>query len=530
MRPIEDSMNSNDLLHVLETLGRPRILVLGDLILDRYTWGNAERVSQEAPVIVLRADCREARLGGAANVANMLAGLEAQVTCSGIVGHDASGVELVQLLTKGGVHCELVLEDPHRPTSVKERFVGRASTRHPSQILRVDHENCDPLGGELERQLIERIVSRMPDHDALLISDYGKGVCTPRLLKAAVEAALRSGVPVMVDPSRSCPLGDYRGVTVIKPNRLETELATGRKIVGAADALAAGRQLCQDLDAQMALITLDRDGMMLVQRDGSGKIFPTHARAVYDITGAGDMVLAVVGLCLADGVAAADAVRLGNVAAGLEVERAGVAVIYRDELRAELLSLRGGGPQKVVTREQAGLLALEHRRHGQKIVFTNGCFDLLHVGHVTYLTEAAALGDVLVVGVNSDASVRKLKGEGRPVIGQSDRAAMLAALACVHHVIVFDDDTPHALLHAIRPDVLVKGGTYTTDEVVGHEVVEAYGGTVCVTGVVDGISTTNILASLSRGVSGQSAEARPTREINQPVDSADDTPRLRRAG
>ncbi|HEV3138176.1 MAG TPA: D-glycero-beta-D-manno-heptose 1-phosphate adenylyltransferase [Pirellulales bacterium] len=522
-------MSSNDLLHVLETLGRPRILVLGDLILDRYTWGNAERVSQEAPVIVLRADRREARLGGAANVANMLAGLEARVTCSGVVGNDAAGVELVQLLAHAGIDCDLVLEDANRPTSVKERFVGRASTRHPSQILRVDHENCDPLGAEMERQFIESIASRMPDHDALLISDYGKGVCTPRLLKAAIEAAHRSGVPVMVDPSRSCPLVDYRGATVIKPNRLEAELATGRKIAGAADALAAGRQLCQDLDAKMALITLDRDGMMLVQRDGTGETFPTRARAVYDITGAGDMVMAMVGLCLAGRVAAADAVRLGNVAAGLEVERAGVAVIYRDELRRELVSL-GGGSQKIVTREQAGLLALEHRRHGQKIVFTNGCFDLLHVGHVTYLTEAAALGDVLVVGVNSDASVRKLKGDSRPVIGQSDRAAMLAALACVRYVVVFDDDTPHALLHAIQPDVLVKGGTYTTDEVVGHEIVEAYGGAVCVTGVVDGISTTNILASLSRATSGQPAEVRSNLETNQPVDFPDETPRLRRAG
>ncbi|MBI3839817.1 MAG: D-glycero-beta-D-manno-heptose 1-phosphate adenylyltransferase [Planctomycetia bacterium] len=523
-------MTSNDLLHVLEGLGRPRILVLGDLILDRYTWGNAERVSQEAPVIVLRADRREARLGGAANVANMLAGLEAQVTCWGVVGNDAAGAELRQLLADAGVHCESVLQDNQRPTSVKERFIGRANTRHPSQILRVDHEKCDPLGGELEQQFIGKIASRMPHHDALLISDYGKGVCTPRLLKAAIEAAHRAGVPVMVDPSRSCPLGDYRGVTIIKPNRLETEVATGHKIAGADDALAAGRQLCQDLDAQMALITLDRDGMMLVKRDGTGEIFPTHARAVYDITGAGDMVMAMIGLCLASGTTPADAVRLGNVAAGLEVERAGVAVIYRHELRAELLSGRGGGPQKIVNSEQACLLAEEHRRRGEKVVFTNGCFDLLHVGHITYLTEAAALGDVLVVGVNSDASVRKLKGSSRPVIGQSDRAAMLAALACVHYVIVFDDDTPHALLHAIRPDVLVKGGTYTTDEVVGHEIVEAYGGTVCVTGVVDGISTTNILASLAQDATRHSTEAQPKSETNQHLDSADDLLRLRRAG
>ncbi len=512
-------MSPNDLVHVLESVGQPKILVLGDLILDRYTWGNAERISQEAPVIVLRADRREARLGGAANVVNMLCGLEARVTCGGVVGQDVDGSELRALLATAGADCQLVLGDARRPTSMKERFVGRASSRHPSQILRVDHESCDPLCGSLETRLIEQLEAQIPWHDALLVSDYGKGVCTPRLLKAAIDAANRAGVPVMVDPSRSCPLENYRGVTVIKPNRLETELATGRKIATPADALAAGRQLCQDLDAQRALITLDRDGMMLVERDGSGEIFPTHARAVYDITGAGDMVLAMIGLCLAGGVAAADAVRLGNVAAGLEVERSGVAVIYRDEIRAELLSGRGGGARKIVTRDQAAALAEEHRRRGEKIVFTNGCFDLLHVGHVTYLSEAGRLGDVLVVGVNSDASVRKLKGPGRPVIGESDRAAMLAALACVQYVIIFDDDTPHALLEAIRPDVLVKGGTYTAEQVVGHEIVEAYGGAVCVTGVVDGISTTNILASLARDAAAPASEG-PT----------EPTPRLRRAG
>jgi D-beta-D-heptose 7-phosphate kinase/D-beta-D-heptose 1-phosphate adenosyltransferase len=501
-------MSSNDLVHVLDGLRQPKILVLGDLILDRYTWGNAQRISQEAPVIVLRADRREARLGGAANVANMLAGLSARVTCSGVVGDDDAGAELRGLLVKAGANCQLVLDDSLRPTSVKERFVGRASSRHPSQILRVDHESCDPLCERLESELIRRITAEIAHHDALLISDYGKGVCTPRLLRAVLEEAQRAGVLAIVDPSRGCPLEHYRGVTVIKPNRIETELATGRKIDRPDDALAAGQQLCRDLQAQMALITLDRDGMMLVQHDGTGKNFPTHARAIYDIAGAGDMVMAVVGLCLAGGTTAADAARLGNVAAGLEVEREGVAVIYRDEIRAALLAGHGGPAQKLLTIAQAAVLAEEHRRRGERVVFTNGCFDLLHVGHVTYLSEAAALGNVLIVGVNSDAGVRKMKGPNRPVIGESDRAAMLAALACVQYVIVFDEVTPHELLRAIRPDVLVKGGTYTTDQVVGHELVEAYGGAVCVTGVVHGISTTDILASLARGDTLHSAEAK----------------------
>jgi D-beta-D-heptose 7-phosphate kinase/D-beta-D-heptose 1-phosphate adenosyltransferase len=288
-------------------------------------------------------------------------------------------------------------------------------------------------------------------------------------------------------------------VTLVKPNRVEAETATGRRIAHPADAISAGTDLCRKMDAAMALVTLDRDGMMLVDRSGKGEFFPTHARAVYDITGAGDMVIAMMALAMAGGADAADAVRLANVAAGLEVDRAGVAVIYRDEIRSEILLNRDSPAKKIVALDHAAALAAEHRRRGHKVVFTNGCFDLLHVGHVAYLAEAAKLGGALFVGVNSDESVRKLKGPGRPVIAETDRAAMLAALACVDQVVVFSDDTPHALLHAIRPDVLVKGGTYSPQEIVGHEVVEAYGGTVCVTGVVDGISTTNILASLARG-------------------------------
>jgi D-beta-D-heptose 7-phosphate kinase/D-beta-D-heptose 1-phosphate adenosyltransferase len=236
------------------------------------------------------------------------------------------------------------------------------------------------------------------------------------------------------------------------------------------------------------------------------------------------MVLATFGLCLASGSDAASAVQLANVAAGLEVERAGVAVVSRDEIRAELLSGRHGGTCKIITAAQATKLASEHRRQDETIVFTNGCFDLLHVGHVSYLSEAAALGDALIVAVNSDASVHRLKGPGRPVIGESDRAAMLAALACVRYVIVFDDETPRRLIEAIRPDVLVKGGTYTTEEVVGHEIVEAYGGTVCVTGEVDGISTSNILASLAH-----SAKAKPLALRLSPAPSEAEL-QLRRAG
>ncbi|MBI3462025.1 MAG: D-glycero-beta-D-manno-heptose 1-phosphate adenylyltransferase [Planctomycetes bacterium] len=513
-------MSQSDLLAVLDGLGHPRVLVLGDLILDRYTWGNAERVSQEAPVILLRAEQREARLGGAANVCQMLRGLEAEVACAGVVGADADGKSVREQLRDAGVDDRFLLYDESRPTTVKERFIGRAQGRHPHQILRVDSEVRDPLCSRLEGCLAAQLASAVAGFQVVLVSDYGKGVCTPELLRAVITAANASRVPVVVDPIRSTDYSPYRGATTMTPNRLEAEMATGVRIARPEDAYAAGKKLCEQLDLQMAIVTLDSDGMALVERDGLAAHFPTRKRDVYDITGAGDMVLAMIGVCLGAGVSTADALRLGNIAGGLEVEKVGVVVIPREEIRTEIMADRsarlghrgvrnGGQDLKLVRPEALGVLAEQLRQKGRRIVFTNGCFDLLHVGHVSYLQEAAALGSCLIVGVNSDASVRKLKGPTRPIISEAERAQMLAALACVDHVVIFGDDTPHALLHALHPDVLVKGGTYTPEQVVGHEVVEAYGGQVCVTGVVDGISTTNILASLAarHGLKGPHVES-----------------------
>ncbi|HEY5311210.1 MAG TPA: D-glycero-beta-D-manno-heptose 1-phosphate adenylyltransferase [Pirellulales bacterium] len=488
-------MNSTDLIAVLERLRRPRVLVLGDLILDRYTWGDAERISQEAPVIVLHTDRRESRLGGAGNVCQMLRGLEAEVTCLGLVGDDADGQSLCGLLDQWHVKREALLVDPGRPTTSKERFIGRAQGRHPHQILRVDCEQRAPL----ERQLQERLIARLPElvrqHDIVLISDYDKGVCTPEVLRAAIDAGRSAGKRVLVDPIRGEDYSRYRGATAMTPNRTEAGLATGIKISSIDDAYRAGRKLCRDLDLQLAIVTLDRDGMALVHADGRAAAFPTQPRAVYDITGAGDMVLATIGVALASDLSAEDAVRLGNVAGGLEVEKVGVAVIPRAEIRARLLADRPQQSDKLVDLEQLALLVEAHRAAGQRIVLTNGCFDLLHVGHIHYLQEAARLGDVLVVALNDDASVLRLKGPGRPVIGEQQRAAILAALGCVNYVVMFDEDTPLALLQRLQPDVLVKGGTYAPDEVVGHELVKSYGGQVHVTRLVEGISTSGLLAS-----------------------------------
>ena len=510
-------MSMPDLLAVLDRLGHPRVLVLGDLILDRYTFGNAERVSQEAPVILLRADQREARLGGAANVCNMLRGLEAQVTCAGVLGCDREGEEIRRLLEEVGTDQSLLVDDPARPTTVKERFIGRAQGRHPHQMLRVDSETREPISAELERRLLGGVIADLNKFDIVLVSDYAKGVCTPTLLRGVIDAARRNGVPVLVDPIRWHDYSRYRGATAMTPNRLEAEMATGIHIETASDAFRAATRLRDDLALDLGIVTLDRDGMALVDGDGHADIFPTRPRAVYDITGAGDMALAMIGVALAAGVPPPQSLQLANVAAGLEVEKVGVAVVPRAEIRQRLLDecRAESVPQPAVKPVMPSLKVVDidalqravddHRAAGRRIVFTNGCFDLLHVGHVTYLSEARLLGDVLIVAVNSDASVRRLKGPTRPVIGQRDRATMLAGLAAVDHVVIFDEPTPHALLERLRPDVLVKGGTYALDEVVGHEVVTAYGGTVCVVGLVDGVSTTRIVARLQSGDSTRPA-------------------------
>lgn len=479
------------LIESWNSIRTPRLLVVGDLILDRYTWGDAERVSPEAPVLVLRADEDEVRPGGAASVAALLRGLEAAVILAGVVGDDANGRVLRRILADAGIDDRLILTDSARPTTAKERFLGRTGGRQPHQMLRVDREVRTAIPPALKDSLIERIVASIPECDAVLISDYAKGVCTPELLQSIIGRARALNRPVLVDPARIADYARYRQATLLKPNRSELQLATGSPVQSTRDAAALGRRLCRDLALDAAVVTLDRDGMVLVAEDDAPEILPTKPQEVCDVTGAGDMSLAMLGLCVASRLTLKDSATLANVAAGLEVQKLGIAPVSRAEITAALTSVRGRSQSKRVTLEQMAALADRHRQEGRRIVFTNGCFDLLHVGHVTCLEEAAAMGDVLVVAVNSDASVRRLKGATRPVIAEDDRAAMLAALECVSHVLVFDEQTPHRLLTALRPDVLVKGGT--TAEIVAKDVVTEYGGAVVTLRAVPGRSTTSIL-------------------------------------
>lgn len=493
-----ETVGRRELMSVLEAIGAPQVLVLGDFILDRYTWGNAERISPEAPVLVLQADRQESRLGGATAVCYVARGLDVDVVACGVVGDDAGGRQVADLMQDVGIDSVGTVRAADRMTTVKERFIGRAGNRHPQQILRVDHEVREPLDAVLEDELIGHLRAKMATCQALLISDYNKGVCTQRVLDEAIRAARSGGTAVIVDPARVTDYSRYRGATLLTPNRTEAELASGRSILTPEDAFAAGKVLCEQAALDSIIITLDRDGMALVRPDGTGTIFPTQIRSVYDITGAGDMVLATLGMCIAGGTSFDDAVRLANISAGLEVERVGVEQVSRNEIRADLAASVGAGAGKVLPLDAAAAVAESCRRREQKVVFTNGCFDILHHGHMQYLQEAARQGDLLIVGLNSDDSIRRLKGPERPINTQRDRAGLLTGLACVDYVVIFDDDTPHELLRQIRPDILIKGGTYTVDEVVGKEVVEAYGGQVCVAGKVDGLSTTAIVNSLRK--------------------------------
>ncbi len=487
---------SSDLIELVGRLGAPHVLVVGDLMLDRYVWGDAERISQEAPVILLHADRREERLGGASSVATMLRALGARVSITGLVGTDADGLRIRAILDQWAIDHEGVATAEGRISTVKERYIGRAQQRHPQQIVRVDYETREPADLHLEQKLIASVEARIDEADIVLISDYDKGVCTPGFLAAVIAASKRRGIRVVADPIRGRDYSRYRGCSAMTPNRLEAGLALGRNLATIPDALRAAHDLRDQLEMEAGIVTLDKDGIAMAHRDGREMLFPTRPRQVYDITGAGDMVMSVLAMALAAGADYDAAIRLANIAGGLEVEKIGVATLSREELLADLQRTNSSSSRKACSREGLLRALQEKRAQGSRIAFTNGCFDVLHKGHVEYLEEARAQADVLVVGLNSDTSVQLLKGPARPVNDQEARSVVLAGLQAVDFVTIFEESTPLALIKAIRPDVLVKGADYQKADVVGGAFVESYGGRVYLAPMRGGYSTSNILRKL----------------------------------
>jgi len=486
---------SRPLAEVLRSIGTPRLVVVGDLLLDRYLTGIVERISPEAPIQVLRVEREVERLGGAGSVAIDVSVLGARTTLVGVVGADDGAARVASMAAEAGVRLEAV-QDPMRRTSVKTRHVARSHTS-AQQVLRVDQETLLPVDPTVEEEVRARVEEALADADALLVSDYGKGVCTPGLLRWLTTQGRARGIPVIVDPKGE-DFARYAGATCMTPNRPETGIATGIA-VGEGDLAAADRaasRLVEIAKLDFVLITLDREGMYLKVKEAPGIHIPTTPREVFDVTGAGDMVLSALAVALASGATPEEAAGLANVAAGLEVEHFGVVSVTPEEILARLDG-DGETGSKAVDRSRLAPVLDRLRAEGRRVVFTNGCFDILHAGHVRFLQAARREGDVLVVGLNADASVQRLKGAGRPIHGEADRIAVLCALSCVDHVVVFEEDTPLALIEAIRPDVLVKGEDWREKGVVGREIVEERGGRVVLLPLLEGRSTTRIVDRLS---------------------------------
>ena len=475
---------------VLASLGAPRVLVVGDIVLDRYLTGAVDRISPEAPIQVLRVEREEERLGCAGSVAHMLAVLGAETTLLGVVGDDDGAGRVAVLADAAGIRLNAVV-DPTRRTAVKTRHLARSHSTN-QQVLRVDEESLGPVSDDCEEHLGEIARATIESCDAVVVSDYGKGVLTDGLLARLLRIAGERDLPVVVDP-KGDDFTRYLGATCITPNRNEAQRATGVVVTDLASADEAADVLLAQADLAFALVTLDKQGMYLKPQGGEGVHLRTTPREVYDVTGAGDMVVSVLGIALAAGATPVEAASLANVAAGLEVEHVGVVPVTRDDIAARLALSSEGMRAKLVSRADVAALAERHRAARRRIVFTNGCFDILHAGHVRYLAEAKSHGDVLIVGLNSDDSVRRLKGEGRPLNEEDDRVEVLAALAVVDHVVLFEEDVPTSLVAQVLPDVLVKGMDYADKVVEGREIVEKHGGRVVLAELHEGRSTTNLV-------------------------------------
>ncbi len=469
-------------------------IVIGDFMLDQQLIGDATRLSPDAPVPVLHVKEQINQPGGAANLCLDLVAMKGVVHALGVRGEDAEGEILERELGERGVSVSWIVADPARPTTVKRNLIGLAQGRHAQKMFRVDFESKDPIDDAATGAILKRFEALLGGADLVCIEDYNKGVCTPGLCKAVIERARLAEVPVLVDPAAIADYEKYRGASAITPNRTEAALATG---TDGSDAPSMAKQLRETYGIESVVVTLDKHGALLDRADLKDPILiPTQAREVYDVTGAGDMMLAGLSAARANGLGWVDAVRLANAAAGLEVEIFGVAPIAIETIHHELLTLAAASRGKTRTLDEACVMARAAREAGREVVFTNGCFDVLHAGHVSLLDRAAALGDVLIVGLNDDHSVRGLKGPERPVNNQEDRARVLGALGCVDAVVLFHDETPIELIERIGPDVLVKGGDYTVETVVGASSVLDRGGRVEILDLVDGLSTTSTIEKM----------------------------------
>jgi D-beta-D-heptose 7-phosphate kinase/D-beta-D-heptose 1-phosphate adenosyltransferase len=480
----------------LSALAQQTVLVVGDLMLDDFVYGEVSRISPEAPTPVIAVSRSELMIGGAGNVARNLASLGVKCIFVGVVGDDDPGRALKAALTAEPLIEAHLAVDKARPTTRKVRFV---SERHSTHMLRADWEIAAAVNGDCEDEVIAAAKKAVATAGAVILSDYAKGVLTPRVIRAVIDAANKAGKPVVVDP-KGIDYGIYKGATLITPNRQELAEASHRRAVTDDEIAAAAESLRASLGAKAMLVTRSEAGMTLVA-DGPPVHVPAYPVRVRDVSGAGDTVVAVLGAMLAMKADFEAATRAANAAASVVVGKRGTATVSPIELRSRILPHASLAPEEKIFYDWSQLDERldEWRRQGLRIGFTNGCFDLLHPGHIKVLAGARAACDRLVVGLNSDASVTRLKGEGRPVQDVHARAELLAALEAVDLVVVFDEDTPENLIKVVRPKVLVKGGDYTHDQVVGRDIVEAQGGEIVLIDLVPGQSTTSMVARARAG-------------------------------
>jgi D-beta-D-heptose 7-phosphate kinase/D-beta-D-heptose 1-phosphate adenosyltransferase len=469
------------------------ILCLGDVMLDRYAYCDTERLSPEAPVPVLLLQRRQSMLGGAGNVARNIAALGGTAILMGLIGRDAAGEEVRTLIAATAGLVDRHVRSTRRPTICKTRYMAGHQ-----QLLRVDEESAHDLDAEEEAALIAAAEAAIPAIDAVILSDYGKSALSPRVLETVIAQARGRGIPVYVDP-KSEDFRRYRGASCITPNLRELAAAARLPIASDAQVIAAATKVLRDSGADAIVATRSDKGMVLVEASGAVHIEPARAREVYDVSGAGDTVVAVLALACAAGYGLPQAMRLANTAAGIVVSKLGTAVVELDELMLELardVRDKEWHRAKHFSAAEAETLVRRWKSRGLKVGFTNGCFDIVHAGHVALLAAARAQCDRLVVALNDDAGVRRLKGPKRPVNGLEDRAAVIAAVESVDAVISFAEETPLDLIRRLGPDVLVKGGDYTVETVVGAKEVQEAGGRVVLVDIVEGHSTTGLIDAI----------------------------------
>jgi len=485
----------HDLTKTVAELGSPSVLVVGDFMLDVYIYGDAERISPEAPVPVLRVTkTPQYRCGGAGSVAVDLAALGAMPYCLGVVGgheKDQNAQILKDKLTSAGANIEGLLPIAGRRTTSKHRLIGLAQHRHRQQLMRIDYETTEPLSAAQYEELLQIYDDLLPEMDIVCLQDYNKGLLIEPFCRRIIQAAHNAGKRVLVDPAPTTDYSKYAGATAVTPNRKEASMATGIDVVDEQSAAAAADELAESLSLEAVIITLDKDGAYLKTSDINQPI-PTKPRTVYDVTGAGDMVLAVLAVALACGCDYMTAVQLANIAGGLEVQKFGAATVTREEIINEIRGKAG----KLHSLDSLVKEIARRRKLKHKIVFTNGCFDVMHRGHIEYLSFCKAHGDIVIVGLNSDSSVKAIKGPERPINDQYDRAAVLEGLESVDYIVIFDEPTPLNLITQVKPDILVKGQDWADKGVVGREFVESYGGQVLLAPLVEGKSSTSTIEKI----------------------------------